>query len=175
LVGMSRLVCPAERRDWYVVATKSWKEAVAADNLSNQGFRVFLPRVRRTVRHAHRTFVRLMPLFPTYLFVEASTAARWRSVNGTIGAKCIITSNDSPVAVEPGFIEALQARADREDVIDFSREFKRGDCVELAQGPFARRIGSLVDLDDRGRVTVLMEFLAACRPVHTTAANLLPA
>ncbi len=50
-----------------------------------------------------------MPLFPTYLFVEASTAARWRSVNGTIGAKCIITSNDSPVAVEPGFIEALQA------------------------------------------------------------------
>jgi len=65
-------------KKWYVVATKPRKEAVAALNLKNQGFCIFLPQMRRTVRHARRTLVRTIPLFPTYLFLEASSAGRWR-------------------------------------------------------------------------------------------------
>ena len=162
-------------KEWYVVTTNPRKEIVAAANLSNQGFAVFLPQMRRTIRHARRTLVRTMPLFPTYLFVEASSAARWRSVNGTFGARRIITSGERPVPVERGFVEALKMRAGSGGVVDFGRDFKRGDCVEVVEGPFARQIGSLVDLDDRGRVTVLLQFLAARVPVHMTACNLLPA
>ena len=172
---MSELLKPDLNKDWYVVATNPRKETVAAANLGNQGFVVFLPQMRRTVRHARRTLVRTVPLFPTYLFVEASSAVRWRSVNGTFGARRIITNGERPVAVERGFVEALKTRAGSGDVIDFGCDLKRGDRVEMVQGPFARQIGSLVDLDDRGRVTVLLQFLAARVPVRTTACNLLPA
>lgn len=162
-------------KNWYVVETRPHKETVAAHNLRKQGFVVFLPLMRRTVRHARQTLVRKAPLFPAYLFVDASSAARWRSVNGTFGAKRIIASNDRPVTVERGFVETLLARAGSDGVIGFGRELKRGDRVELVEGPFARQIGNLVDFDDRGRVTVLMEFLATRVPVRTTAGNLLPA
>ncbi|MGB3830658.1 MAG: transcription termination/antitermination NusG family protein [Mesorhizobium sp.] len=162
-------------KKWYVVATKPRKEAVAALNLKNQGFCIFLPQMRRTVRHARRTLVRTIPLFPTYLFLEASSAGRWRSVNGTFGAKRIIASDDGPLAVERGFVEALKTKVGADGIIDFSSGFKRGDCVELVDGPFARQIGSLVDLDDRGRVTVLMKFLATHVPVRTTVDKLAPA
>jgi transcriptional antiterminator RfaH len=161
--------------DWFVVATKPHKEVVAAYNLEKQGCVVFLPRMRRTVRHARQTSVRAIPLFPGYLFVEAASVFRWRSVNGTFGAIRIITSGDAPAIVERGFVEALKARAGPGDIMDFSGGLQPGDRVELVGGPFARQIGDLANLDDRGRVTVLLEFLAARVPVRTTVGNLLPA
>ncbi|AZO32326.1 transcriptional activator RfaH [Mesorhizobium sp. M1B.F.Ca.ET.045.04.1.1] len=166
------LALPAE---WFVVATKARKEAVAALNLDNQGFRVFLPRMRRTVCHARKKSTRTIPLFPGYLFVKASEGARWRSVNGTYGVVKILTSGEAPATVERGFIDALKARAGVDDIIDFSVGLQPGDRVELIGGPFARQIGALASLDEKGRVTVLLELLGGCVPVSTTAQNLLPA
>jgi transcriptional antiterminator RfaH len=160
---------------WFVVATKPRKEVLAARNLRNQGFAVFLPQMRRTVRHARQISVRTIPLFPGYLFLEALSAVRWRSVNGTFGAVGIITSGESPAIVESGFVDALRARAGAGGIVDFSGGLRIGDRVELVAGPFARQIGDLAALDDRGRVTVLLEFLATHVPVRTTAENLLPA
>jgi transcriptional antiterminator RfaH len=162
-------------KEWFVVATKPQKEAVAALHLENQGFVVFLPRMRRTVRHARRTSVRAIPLFPGYLFLDALFAARWRSVNGTFGAARIVLAGENPAIVERGFVEALKARTGSDGILDFRSGFRRGDRVELVDGPLARRIGHLADLDEKGRVTVLLEFLAARVPVHTTVGNLLPA
>lgn len=167
--------CTGEMSDWFVVATKPRKEAQAAFNLSNQGFDVFLPQMRKTIRHARRTFVGAVPLFPAYLFLEASSAGRWRSVNGTMGVKHIITGGEHPLAVEPGFVEALICKADGNGVIDLNPGFGSGDAVELLEGPFARQIGRLIDLDARGRASVLMEFLAGSVPVHTTVDNLVRA
>lgn len=161
--------------NWFVVATKPRKEAQAAFNLDNQGFDVFLPKVRKTIRHARRTSVGVAPLFPAYLFLEASSADRWRSVNGTMGVKHILTSSDRPLTVEPGFVEALLCRSDSSGVIDLEPGPGLGDAVELLEGPFARQIGRLIDLDARGRASVLMEFLAGSVPVHTTVDNLVRA
>lgn len=168
-------VLSSEFSKWYVVTTNPQKEAFAALNLKNQGFCIFFPQMRRAVRHARRTFVRTIPLFPTYLFLEASSAGRWRSVNGTFGAKRIIANGDGPVAVERGFVETLKARAGNDGVVDFGGGLKRGDLVELVDGPFAKKIGSLANLDDQGRVSVLMEVLGARVPVRTTIDNLVPA
>lgn len=52
------LIGPTERQPesrWYVIQSKPRKEAFAGANLENQGFRIFLPKVRKTVRHARRT------------------------------------------------------------------------------------------------------------------------
>ncbi|MET3793110.1 transcription termination/antitermination NusG family protein [Aquamicrobium terrae] len=161
--------------DWFVVTTKPRKEVQAAFNLANQGFDVFLPRMRRTVRHARRFHIAVIPLFPAYLFLEASSAVRWRSINGTFGVKRIITGDDGPVTVERGFVEALKSRANDNGVVDFSSELKPGDSVEILDGPLAQQIGQLVDLDERGRVTVLMEFLASRVPVQMTVDRLMRA
>lgn len=159
---------------WNVVATKPAEELRAAAHLSNQGFDIFLPRVRKTVRHARRVTNRLVPLFPGYLFVAADPAARWRAVNGTVGVRHIVTAGERPARVEPGFVEALQEGARADGTVDLSPILEVGDRVEVATGPMAGRIGQLVGLDAQGRVAVLMTLLSGHTRVRTTLDSLLP-
>src|SRR5208283_4434114 len=71
---------------WYVARTLPNREAGAASQLEAQGFRVFLPRIARTVRHARKMRRVRAPAFPAYLFVALDlNRDRWRSVNGTFG------------------------------------------------------------------------------------------
>src|SRR5690349_20642365 len=73
-------------RRWYAVQCLSNREGGAAAHLENQNFPVFLPRRRKTCRHARRIETVLVPFFPGYLFVTLDLSKdRWRSVNGTYG------------------------------------------------------------------------------------------
>ncbi len=59
--------------DWYLIHTKPARETTAADHLERQGFKTFLPRTRRQVRHAGRWRERIEAMFPRYLFVRLDT------------------------------------------------------------------------------------------------------
>ena len=54
---------------WYVVRALPKREHGAEAQLAGQGFRVFLPKVSRNVRHARKTRAVHAPAFPGYLFV----------------------------------------------------------------------------------------------------------
>ena len=54
---------------WYVVHTRTHRENTAQAQLANQGFRTFMPRLEKTVRHARKTALILAPLFPRYFFI----------------------------------------------------------------------------------------------------------
>ena len=58
---------PGER--WFVVRVLAHQENRAQFNLHRLGFRSFLARLQRTVRHARRLRDTLQPLFPGYIFV----------------------------------------------------------------------------------------------------------
>ncbi|MBN9074945.1 MAG: transcriptional activator RfaH [Rhizobiales bacterium] len=160
---------------WYVAATKAREEERALRNLTQQGFCAFLPMMERTVRHARRTALRTIPLFPGYVFIDGTRAARWRSVNGTKGITRLIVFSDRPAIVEPGFVEELIKLSRADGVIDLKPRLSIGARVEFAAGPMAQRIGHLLSLDDRGRATVLLRFLLSEVRVKTDAGNLLPA
>jgi len=76
---------------WYVVRALAKREHGAAAQLAGQGFRVFLPKVSRNVRHARKTKAVHAPAFPGYLFVALDLRRdRWRSINGTFGVMSLI-------------------------------------------------------------------------------------
>ena len=78
---------PGER--WFVARVLAHQENWAQFNLHRLGFRNFLPRLRRTVRHARKLRDTLQPLFPGYIFVIIDLSKhRWRSINGTFGVAC---------------------------------------------------------------------------------------
>src|SRR3954451_7424467 len=54
---------------WFAVNTQPLAEARATRNLENQGFRTFMLRRRKMLRHARRMTMIEAPLFPRYLFV----------------------------------------------------------------------------------------------------------
>ena len=160
---------------WYVVQSRPHKELYAATNLQNQEFRTFLPQISKTVRHARRTKTVLAPLFPRYLFVSLDLARdRWRSVRGTFGVSCLGMDGDRPRPVPQGLVEQLIATTNETDGVDFRERLTLGQSVRFLTGPFAEKIGRLVNLDDAERVAVLLEILGAERQIAVAPEALMP-
>jgi transcription elongation factor/antiterminator RfaH len=161
---------------WYVVQTLPRSENKSVTNLMQQGFTVFCPRLRRTVRHARRVSQVLAPLFPNYLFINMDVGqTRWRSINGTFGVSHLLMQNEMPLPVPRGVVEAFQTRMDETGVIDWSHGLKVGQGVRIVDGPFTEFIGELEYLDAKGRVRVLLNMMGRQVSVASQVDSLVPA
>jgi transcriptional antiterminator RfaH len=171
--GAAPALAPGER--WFVVQSRPKQELYAAAQLANQEFRPFVPRLRRTVRHARKTRTVLAALFPRYLFVALDLEhARWRSILGTFGVSTMIMDGERPRPVPPGVVESLAQIADRTGAVSFAHGLTEGQDVRFLDGPFAEQIGRVTRLDDKGRVAVLLEIMGGERVVAAPASSLLP-
>jgi transcription antitermination factor NusG len=151
-------LAPGER--WFVARVLSHQENRAQLNLHRLGFRSFLPRLRRTVRHARKLRDTLQPLFPGYIFVIIDLSKhRWRSINGTFGVASLIMGGEQPRPVLPGVVEALVASCESHGVVRLDDGLEIGQKVRILSGPFAETLCRLARLDDRGRVQVLLEIM----------------
>jgi transcription antitermination factor NusG len=151
---------------WYVVQTQPHREHLAAEHLVKQGFEAFLPRQRKTVRHARRLSERLVSYFPGYMFVRLDLGAqRWRSVNGTIGVRGLIMGADRPAAAPVGLVETLQERADARGCLAAPPAYALGDRVRLLSGPLADLVGELDRFEGSARVRILVELVGGVVPV----------
>jgi transcriptional antiterminator RfaH len=151
---------------WYVVRTQPHCEAKAERQLTNQNFRTFLPRFLKSRRHARKFETIRAPLFPGYLFVILDLARdRWRSVNGTYGVDRLLTQAGAPEPVPHGLVEQLLTAIDAEGVVRLRSNLQDGQMVRVSAGPFADLVGRLQQLDDSGRVRILLEVLGGEVPV----------
>jgi transcription elongation factor/antiterminator RfaH len=165
----------ADRQRWYAVHTLPLGEARAVGHLEVQGFRTFLPKRRRTIRHARKLSVVEAPFFPRYLFIVLDiTRDRWRSVNGTFGVSRLVMRGDEPHPAPHGIVETMIASADAHGILQLASKLRVGASVRLMGGPFAEQIAILDSLDDDGRVRVLLDMLGRRVPISTTAQNVLP-
>ena len=147
---------------WYAAYTQPNGEAKAVEHLARQGYRVYLPRYRRIVRHARRRALVLRPLFPRYLFVGLDRLTqRWRPIRSTAGVVGLVASGDEPVAVDAGIIEGLRRQEAHGafDLISPAQRLNPGDAVRVTEGPFADLIGRLLGMADHERVFILLELL----------------
>jgi transcription antitermination factor NusG len=149
---------PGER--WFVARVLPHQENRAQFNLHRLGFRNFVPRLRRTIRHARRLQDTLQPLFPSYIFIVMDLSIhRWRSVNGTFGVASLIMGAERPLPVPRGVVEALVASCESCGAIRFDDGLEIGQKVRILSGPLAETLCRLAHLDDRGRVRVLIEIM----------------
>ena len=154
-----RLDLEGEER-WFVARTLPHYENTAHSNLHRMGFRSFLPRFRRTIRHANKLRNVLAPLFPGYIFVILDLSRdRWRSVNGTTGVASLIMGVEQPMPVPPGVVEALISRVGSSGALRLDRGLEVGETARILSGPFAETLCRIERLDDRGRVRVLLEIM----------------
>jgi transcriptional antiterminator RfaH len=164
---------PADR--WFCVHTSPRKEPVAAYNLKCQGYRYFMPMTSRRVRHARRTTIVQSAFFPRYIFVILNLASqRWRPIQSTIGVTSIIMGNERPKPVPEGVVEKLIDATNTDGFVDFRTDIAVGQKVRLLGGPFADYFGMLTHLDDKGRVTVLLQILGGERLIKMQSLALQP-
>lgn len=147
---------------WYAAYTQPNAEAKAVEHLARQGYSVYLPRYRRSVRHARRRALVLRPLFPRYLFVGLDRLTqRWRPIRSTCGVVGLVASGDEPVPVASGIVDGLRRQESDGafDLLSPAGRLRAGDAVRVTEGPFADFVGRLLGRADHERVFVLLELL----------------
>jgi transcription elongation factor/antiterminator RfaH len=164
-----------EPERWYVARTQPHRETQAARQLENQDFRVFVPRILKSRRHARKFETIRAPLFPRYIFIALDLGRdRWRSVNGTLGVDRLLTRGGEPEPVPRGLVEQLTENAEADGVVRPSTTLKVGDSIRVTAGPFAELLGTLERLDDSDRVRVLLDILGGKIPVLLPGAVIMP-
>jgi transcription elongation factor/antiterminator RfaH len=165
----------AEGERWYAVHTLPCNETRAEWHLGNQGFRTFMPKRRKTVRHARKLSTVDAAFFPRYLFVVLDPSRhQWRCINGTYGVSRLVMRGDMPQPVPCGVVEALIASVDASGILQLGQRLQIGSPVRLLAGPFAEQLAILDRLDDAGRVRVLLDIFGRKVAVSTGTNNVLP-
>lgn len=161
---------------WYAVRTLPQRERLAVQQLTNQGYRVFLPMHLKTRRHARKVETISAPLFPRYLFtILDRTKDRWRSINGTVGVERLLMNAGEPHAVPDGLVESFVLASGEDGTVRFDFGLKEGQSVKVVAGPFADLIGRLERLNGNDRVSVLLELLGGTVRVALPRTLLAPA
>lgn len=146
---------------WFAVYTQPGKEALAAQQLQNQEFGVYLPRYQKMRRHAGRAEIVAAPLFPRYLFAGIDLGVqRWRSVNGTRGVVGLVMSGDKPIPVPEPVIAEIRAREGEDGFIRLNPPgFRRGQALRIVEGPMADTQALFEEAVDGNRAILLVSLL----------------
>lgn len=149
-----------ESARWIVATTHPHSEDIAREHLERQGFAVYCPMIRKRRSHARRVETVLRPLFPGYIFVHlAPERGVWRPIQSTTGVRSVVRFGEEPAVLDTAFIAALQAREEDGAVIRPPEPFEVGQQVQIEGGPLDGLLARILTLNDRDRITVLLEVM----------------
>ena len=145
--------CPS----WYVVATKSRQEAVAAQNLRWQGYGVFLPTINFKKRRRGHWVSVTEPLFPGYVFLALQLGRDDPvPIRSTVGCIGMVRFGQVYTPMPADLMVSLRAAKDltSEPPLPFSA----GDIAKIDTGPFAglEAVFDKVKGKDRAQVFINM-------------------
>jgi len=160
---------------WTVVNTQPHREQIALENLARQAFKAYCPMMRTRVRHARRTQEVLRPLFPGYLFVRVNAdLQRWRPILSTYGVRTLVCCRDRPSFLDDRFVEGLQAREIDGAIVRPARPYEPGQQVKIAGGAFDGLVATILEMDEKERLVVLMDLLNRPTKVRVGTHGVIP-
>jgi len=161
---------------WVVVNTHPHREHLALDNLRRQEFEAYCPMIRKRRSHARRVETVLRPLFPSYLFVRAAfRRARWRPILSTFGVRTILCAGEELCFIDEGFIAGLKAREVDGAIVRPPHPYRVGQHVQIAAGPFDRLIATIVEIDEKDRLVLLLDMMNRGIKVTVRSEAVMPA
>lgn len=145
-------------RNWYLVYCKPSLEETAEENLSRQGYDVYLPMTLTRRRRKTRYEIVNAPLFPRYLFIQLCPESDdWGPIRFTTGVSTIVRFGKVIAQVPNGLIESLKTFGERGDAGKESTQFKLGDNVRIISGIAKDYHGVIICKSSKERVVLLMK------------------
>ena len=149
---------------WYILRACTRQEARACESLKELGIEHYMPveLLMRKRRREPEPFERA--LFPGYLFAQIADEDYHAAIEafGVHGAVMTYTAHGErvPRKVNPRLVAAIREAEARGD---FDRtkpepvkELAEGDSVHVVDGPFAGKIGAIVEMRGHERVALLL-------------------
>jgi transcriptional antiterminator RfaH len=155
---------------WAVINTHPHREEMALGNLKRQGFIAYCPMLRRRRSHGRRITTVLRPLFPSYLFVSTGTKfARWQPILSTYGVRSLVCSGQNIVTICHAFIVQLRAREVDGVIVRPPEPYQIGQTVTIADGPFDGLVATIIHMDEKDRLVVLLDLMNRSTSVTLSA------
>ena len=147
---------------WIAVATHANAEGKAIQHLKRQGYECYCPftRVRRR-RHRRGETVE-QPFFPGYLFVRLDrTRDQWRPIMYSRGVRSVVRFGEQLGVVPSGVVECLitTERNGGLEPVPAAERLEVGQRISLSGTLFDDFVGTVLSIDARDRVCVLMELM----------------
>jgi len=139
--------------NWYLIQTKPQQEAVAEENLSNQGYTVFNPQAIINNK--------VVALFPRYLFIQLDNKSQnWSPIRSTKGVSNFVRFGLQFAKVPENVIDCIQNRIEetKEKYIDLGR-LKPGTKVQITDGSFKGCEAIFQSYNSDERLILLMKII----------------
>lgn len=164
----------SDDRYWFLVYTKPRQESLAQANLERQGYKTFLPLLRRQRRRRGKLESVVEPLFPRYLFVYLSaTRDNWKPISSTFGVVAIVRFGSEPAKMPGDLVTTLRGQADKDGI---RNEPKRtpvaGERVRIGSGLFEGYEGIFQASSGKERVTLLLGVAGCATKVELPGCDL---
>jgi transcriptional antiterminator RfaH len=160
---------------WYAIQSKSNKEDALYEQLQNQGYEVFFPRIRVTPVNPRSK--KIKPYFPGYMFVLIDmeevglSTFKWMPF-----ARGMVTFDQEPATVPETLIHAISRRLNEINAAggEVFSGLEKGDTVLIHDGPFSGYEAIFdVRLAGSERVRVLIKLLSERQvPVELNAGQI---
>lgn len=144
---------------WIVVQTKPNSEQKAYVNLQRQGYSVFFPKIKKSIKRLARIHKLIAPLFPGYLFVFLKEKQTWAKINNTYGVFKILKFNDQLYYLPNEILECIKQRCDKNDLVINSQIYKSGEKLIYNLNKYTSLDVIFEEHIDSKRSFVLIEFL----------------
>ena len=155
-------------QNWYAVHTKPRQESIAEDNLQQQSFETYLPRIKEVRRCKGKWRDAITPLFPRYLFISLEIGIDNISViRHTRGVTGLLQFGNNIVPVPKSLIDSLKFAEDKKTGVHLPArlQFETGDYVTVTEGPLRGLQGIFKENRGEKRVVILLNILGRANSV----------
>jgi transcription antitermination factor NusG len=150
---------------WAVVQTEAQREHAVRLLLMRRQYETYFPRIK--VRQ------RIVPLFPSYLFVRL-ISRQWYGVMWTPHVIRLLMAGDRPAQLSEDVVNEIRKREHNGLVKLPSRQFRKGQNVQITRGSFKGYIGLYEGISGKDRQRILLELLGQTVPVELSEKDIAP-
>jgi len=157
-------------KGWFVVMTRPKMECEAKEHLIRQGFEVYLPMWAELRRRSGGWHKVQSAMFPRYLFVRPGHVEQSVSpIRSTRGVSQLVRFGTEPALASDALIEGIRKlEVIRGSSSDALKPFKKGDQVQVTDGPF-KGVPAEVLSSDQQRVILLIKVLGKTQQMEFDA------
>lgn len=141
---------------WYALYTRPRHEKKVYDQLVEKGVEAFLPTVRTLRQWKDRRKWVDMPLFNSYVFINIELKNRIYALQ-TQGVVKLVGFGGVPATIPDWQIEQLRRVVQYPETLQLEQYLKKGDFVEITEGPMKGIKGYLREFRGETRVAILIE------------------
>ena len=146
--------------NWYLVYCKPREEFRAQQHLANLGFVSYLPLLSKSKLKAGKAVIVKEPLFPRYLFLQATPEMNLAVVKNTRGVTDFVRFGGKIATIPAGLIAQLTEQQIMLQQLESNKQaYQPGEALQILQGPYQGLAAVYQMADGAGRSLVLIQLL----------------